>query len=190
MIVDNPKTFFIEFNSPFPKKFEVYRNENLYFERFLDGKTGNIKFNIPDKGDYLFNIPVKNIKEKSIEIPDLNIPLPPFERNRIKDFRIITNRSLTGSPLRVFTMEGIVERSPIFFTYPIPNRIFLLLHEVAHFWYKTEKYCDLLALLIFISWGYNISTAIYCLTNILSEHPMNDERIKYIYDILKQKGFV
>jgi hypothetical protein len=190
MIINKPSTLFVTFNYPLPKKFEVFCNGKLYFERHLDGSTEKIKFNIPDNGIYYFNLKPKNVEIKNIEIPDLGITLPPYERNRIKDFKIITNRSLTGSPLRIYTEEGIIERGKKFFTYPIPVRKFLLLHEIAHFYYKTEEYCDLMALLNFVDMGYNISTAMYSLTKVLSEHPLNDKRIKFIYDKLKEKNFV
>lgn len=189
MTINKPETIFVKFNSPYPKKFEVYRDNELYFERFLDGNTSNIKFNIPNNGNYYFNVPVKEIKRTNIIIPNLGISLPPYERNRIKDFTIVTNRSLKGSPLRIFTNEGIIERGERFFNYPKPMRVFLMLHEVSHFYYKTEKYCDLMALVMFVDMGYNISTAMYCLTNILSQHPTNDERIMYIYNNLKKQGF-
>ncbi len=51
--INKPETLFIKFNGELPKKFELREgNNSIYFERFLDGKTPRIKFNIPNVGTY------------------------------------------------------------------------------------------------------------------------------------------
>lgn len=186
--VTNPETIYIKFNGELPKKFELrYKNGNLYFERFLNGKTPRIKFNIPNIGEYYSKNNFDIVKRNEIEIPVINIDLPKFERNRIKDFTIIENKNLHNTPARVFTEEGIIEKGSKFSQYPKPMQVFFLLHEVGHFYYKTEQYCDLFALTHFLMMGYNMSTAMYCLTNVLRRNKENNERILFIYNHLIKK---
>jgi hypothetical protein len=79
-------------------------------------------------------------------------------------------------------MRGIIEKGNKFNSYSKPTRVFFLLHEFAHFYYKTEKFCDLFAMVHFLRMGYNMSTAMYCLTNVLRRTPENKERILYVYN--------
>lgn len=183
--VTKPETIYIKFNGVPPRKFEV-RDQfgKLYFERFLNGKTPRIKFNVPVEGVYTSTNDFEIVKRVSIEIPDLSFDLPPFERNRIKDFVIVKNPTLYNTPARVFTHEGVVEKSADFDKYPQPMRVFFLLHEVGHFYYKTESYCDLFALTHYLQMGYNMSTAMYCLTNVLRRTPANMDRVMFIYNNL------
>jgi len=73
---------------------------------------------------------------------------------------------------------------------PCPMRVFILLHEIAHFKYHTEKYCDLSAAKELIKMGYNPSAAIYCLTDYLKDKPQNDERIEFVYNEMKKAGII
>ena len=183
--INKPETFYIKFIGQLPKKFELREtNGKIYFERFLDGRTPRIKFNMPVNGDYTTANNVEIIKRVDIEIPKMDFTLPPFERDRIKDFKIIHNPSLSNTPARVFTNEGIIEKGNQFNSYPKPVRVFFLLHEVGHFYYKTESYCDLFALVNFLQMGYNMSTAVYALSNVLRRNQQNMERVMYIYNHL------
>jgi hypothetical protein len=193
LTITKPSTVYIKFpvkdingNAiPLPRRFCVLDNEcKLYFERFLNGKTPRIKFNIPNEGNYQIITPCDIVKIVSIEIPNLSISLPPFERDRVKDIKIICNPDLTGTPARIFSFDGIIEKGRELYRYPKPMRVFFLLHEVGHLYYKTEKFCDLFALVHFLQMGYNMSTAMYCLTNVLKRTPQNNERVVYIYNHL------
>lgn len=195
--IRNRRTLYVAFKpSPtghLPRRFCLIRKGNLggsnmeplEYERFLNGSTPRIKFNVVEGGEFTTNVPVEVIKDVPIEIPELNITMPPYERNREKrNIDIVTNPNLTGTPARIFTWEGIIEKSPIMSTYPKPMQKFFLLHEMGHQYYKTEAYCDLFATVHFLEMGYNMSTAIYCLTNVLKRNPANNERIIYIYNTL------
>lgn len=173
----------MRFGKNLPRKFTV-RNGNgkIYFERYLDGKTPRIKFNIPNAGVYAISSNTEIIKRVPIEISSLNVNLPPFERDRIKDFTIISNPKLYTTPARIFTNEGIIEKGAAFNSYPDPMKVFFLLHEVGHFFYKTEEYCDLFALVHFLQMGYNMSTAIYCLTKVLRKNKQNVDRVIFLYN--------
>jgi len=180
--VSKPATIYVKFEGTLPRKFVLFDNKDkVYFERYLDGKTPRIKFNIPNAGVYKANVPFDVVKEVSLEIPSIDFDLPPFERDRIKDFVIIDNPNLTNTPARIFTHEGIIEKGRSFYQYTQPMKVFFLLHEVGHFYYKTEEYCDLFALVHFLQMGYNMSTAMYALTNVLKRNQQNKDRVLFIY---------
>lgn len=186
--INKPSTVYVSFKNP-PRRFVVRDKDNfLYYERFLNGKTPRIRFNIPNIGSYNFVTPCKIDKITDIKINDLLVELPPFERDRVKDIEIIDNPDLVGTPARIFSLDGIIEKGRNLYKYPKPMRVFFLLHEIAHLYYKTEKYCDLFATVHFLQMGYNTSTAMYCLTNVLKRSKQNAERVKYIYETLLTNG--
>lgn len=188
LTVNKPETIYIKFNGVLPRKFELRgKKGEIYFERYLDGKTPRIKFNIPNKGVYTTTNNIEIVKRVDIEIPKFDFSLPPFERDRIKDFVIIDNPNLHNTPARVFTHEGIIEKGSQFYKYTQPMKVFFLLHEVGHFYYKTEEYCDLFALANFLLMGYNMSTAMYALTNVLKRNKQNRERVLFIYKKMFKK---
>lgn len=188
LTVNKPETIYIKFNGNLPRKFELLDNRGrLYFERYLDGKTPRIKFNIPNAGVYQTANNIEIVKRVDIELPSFDFDLPPFERDRIKDFTIVYNPALHNTPARVFTHEGIIEKGSKFNIYTQPMKVFFLLHEVGHFYYKTEEYCDLFALTHFLKMGYNMSTAMYALTNVLRRNKQNRERVLFIYNHLFKK---
>lgn len=115
---------------------------------------------MPTPGNYFIENG-KVIKTVPIEINKLQAHLPPPDRNRLKHYTIVFNPELTGSPARNFTGKGLIETGTKFKTYPAQLRLFILLHEMAHFWYKAESDCDLWAAIHFIGMGYNNSTALY-----------------------------
>lgn len=187
--ISNPATVYIQFKDVPPRTF-ILRNEKneIYFVRHLNGKTPRIKFNIPHADRYYGNAPFEVCKIVPIEIKETSIVLPPFERDRIKDFTIVYNPDLHGTPARVFTNEGVIEKGRSLYQFPKPMRVFFLLHEIGHFYYKTEQYCDLFAFVHFIRMGYNVSTAMYCLTKVLKDNSLKEQRVKFIHDKLKSNG--
>lgn len=186
--VSKPETIYIKFNGTLPRKFELKKqNGEMYFERYLDGKTPRIKFNVPNKGIYTTANNIEIVKRVDIEIPKMIFNLPAFERDRIKDFVIVDNPALHNTPARVFTHEGVIEKGSQFNKYTQPMKVFFLLHEVGHFYYKTEEYCDLFALTHFLQMGYNMSTAMYALTNVLRRNKQNKDRVLFIYNHLFKK---
>lgn len=188
MQVRNKSTVYVNFTGEMPRKFTLKNSKGeVYFERFLDGKTPRIKFNIVHPDNYTGNVPFEVVKISPIEIPTPSIDLPPYERNRLKDFVIIDNPELEGTPARVFTQEGVIEKGKRLYDFPKPMRVFFLLHEVGHFFYKTEEYCDLFAYYHFLQMGYNQSTAMYCLTQVLRKNANNLERVKFLYNKIMRK---
>lgn len=149
-----------------------------YFFRLLNKKYPSIKFNLCHAGDYSMT---SGIVEKigAIEIQKFNYKLPPHDRERMKFFEFRKNPTLTGSPARNFTKTGIIETGTKFPHYPFAVRLFILLHECGHFYYFDETNADAWAAKTFVDMGYNESTALYSLSNVLNfETKRNKDRIE------------
>lgn len=181
----SPSTLLIKFFEP-TDYFELRDSRGrLYYYRYLPNGTNEIKINLPDKGLYYFNNDCQ-IEDKPLQIIDgiYYVKLPKQERHREKEVTIRHNPNQTGSPAIIYTDEGIIVTGTKFLDLPIPMRIFVLLHEKGHFKYSTEKYCDLYAFVEFVKMGYNPSTAIYCLSDVLRQSPMKDERVYSLFQTM------
>ena len=62
--------------------------------------------------------------------------------------------------------------------------MFILLHEVGHFFYTEEYKCDTFAAFHFLDMGFNPSQAFESLAGVLHEGKRNDERIDNIFKLL------
>lgn len=180
-----PSTYFIKFFDT-PDRFTITdeRGKTYYYRYFPDGAKV-IKVNIPHKGNYYFNCNCE-IKRVPIQIVDEigRVKLPPPERNREKEFFFTYDHNETDSPALIYTQTGQIILGRKFLTLPQPMKEFICLHEIGHFKYKTEKYCDLYAFVHFVRMGNNPSNAMYCLTDILRRNPANDERIGFLFDTM------
>ena len=164
-----------------PRKFCLFNKAGeLYYFRYLDGKTPRIKFNIVEPDEYSGNTPFDVVKTTAIETPETYPKLPPAERDRWKDLKFVYNPNLKGTPARIFSDSGVVEHSPEYYEYPKPIRLFLDLHESGHLLYKTEEYCDLWALINYLRMGYNRSMAYYTLYHILRRTSANLDRLNFL----------
>jgi hypothetical protein len=162
-------------------------DSRLYFWRHLNGKTPRIKFNIPDPGEYYFNVPVSIVKITGIEIPD-NLPeLPPAERNRYKGQpEIIIDENLDDMA-RNFTADNVIVLGKRWINLPSwPVQLFIQLHEKWHAFYLTEEYCDMAAMIDFLRMGYNRSTAFYALDHFLTDTNVNRYRIKQLFNNIQK----
>lgn len=175
-----PSTVLFTFDEP-PQYVNVYLKNELYYFRNLGGKFYKIKFNVKHPGKYFIDVDCANIKVIPIEITPLNFELPEPDRQRLKPFQFIYNSELTGTPARNYTNTGIIEYSSYFKTLPFPLRLFILLHEIGHFYYKDEENADAYAAKVFIDNGYNESTAIYALTKVLHPTDKNEKRILSLF---------
>lgn len=180
-----PSTLRIKFFEP-TDYFELRDSRGkLYYYRYLPNGTTDIKINLPDKGIYYFNNDCK-IEDEPLQIIDTiyYVKLPKQERHREKEVTIKHDLNQTGSPAIIYTDLGLIVTGTAFLELPVPMRIFVLLHEKGHLKYKTEKYCDLYAFVEFVKMGYNPSTAIYCLVDILKQKPGKDERINSLFQTM------
>lgn len=186
--VASPVTVYINMPVP-PRRFCLYMqtddadtvNNEYYFRYLPSPNMQRIKFNVPDEGTFFSYTPFSILKTSAIETPDTYPVLPPAERNRAKPVTMVINPALKGgTPARIFSDIGLIEVSPDFFNIPMTVRLFLQEHEKAHMYYKTEEYCDLMALVNFLRMGYNRSTAFYALTDYLKRSGANIERMKFL----------
>lgn len=174
-----------------PRKFilaSITTNEE-YYCRYLDGKTPRIKFNIPDEGVYVTNVPVDVVKIVPIEIPKQFPQLPPANRDRWQQVREQYNPDMdkvTTTPIRIYSKAGIIEYGDRFLSMIKPIQIFLKLHEYGHMFYVEEDNCDMYALVNFIKLGYNQSTAYYALSHILQRSPQKIDRLKSLLNNIQK----
>jgi hypothetical protein len=70
--------------------------------------------------------------------------------------------------------------------YPIEVRLFILLHEVGHFYYSEEWKCDAYAAYHFLEWGCNPSQAFEALAGVLHDNKTNDDRINKIFKTISK----
>lgn len=176
--VNDPCTIYVKFLKEQPKTFILYSVDgDSYFFRYLDGRTPRIKLNIPDPGDYTGNVPFEVYKTTSIELPDKLQTLPPPERDRFKDDPdIVIDDTFDGLAMND-SNNGVVIVGSKWLELPKPMRYFILLHEKYHFFYLTEDYCDLGAMVDFLRSGYNRCTAHYALATVLSRTSENIRRV-------------
>lgn len=170
-----------------PRRFEIYDSRgNLYFFRYLDETKRDINVNIAHAGTYTTNgnayITVKNFQE-----PALNFDLPEREKSYFRGkFNYRYNPDLKGTPARHFFKKGLIEIGPLFYVLPFPVRVFILCHEIGHCFYSDEKKADMFACFLFLKNGYNKTTAIHSLMDVLNlRSSANVERVNHINKILK-----
>lgn len=170
-----------------PKILEVKDSAgNVYFFREIEGQK-SIKFNILKSDVFKLNCNAENIKISPLSITPLNIVLPTQDRNEMKQFKIIFNPNLKGTPARNYFIKGIIEVGEIFKKQIYPIRVFILLHEVAHFYYEDEETADLFAAKKFVDMGFNNSTAFYALRNVLNfESKRNKQRLINLFKNLQR----
>lgn len=170
-----------------PLLFKIYDSKGrLYFYRKLGPVNREISVNIAHADTYTTNateyITVQNFKE-----PSLNFDLPPREKSFFRGgFKYLYNPNLKGTPARHFYKLGIIETGPLFYQLPRPVRVFILCHEIGHCFYHDEKKADTFACYLFLKNGYNKTTALYSLMDVLNlKSSANVERVEHINNILK-----
>jgi hypothetical protein len=98
--------------------------------------------------------------------------------------------SIPHTPARIFTSgerKGTIQiNDEAFNEMSQPTRLFILLHELGHYYFKTEALADKFALHTFLNMGYNYSSALAALTNVLSKQDSGLERILEQSDTLKE----
>lgn len=164
----------------------IYRNGKLYAEKpFL---SSQFQFNFPFKGKYLIvsdtDIKIKEVKP--IEKIQHNIVLPLPDRDKVFKVNKIVFDDSKPSPARIFTDVGIICVNRKFLSYPVEVRLFILLHEIGHFYYTEEYKCDTYAAYHFLEWGCNPSQAFESLAGVLHDNATNDKRIDNIFNLLKK----
>lgn len=179
--ISKPKTIYFECAQPCALK--VYCNGLLYAEKPLN--KGPFKFNLPIENTYIFDAgSIKLIDVKPLKKVQKTIELPTPDRNKTEFIRDIFYDNDRTSPASINTDEKIILVNKKFFSYPIEVRMFILLHEVGHFFYTEEYKCDTFAAYHFLDIGFNPSQAFESLAGVLHENKRNDHRIDNIFKLL------
>ena len=163
-------------------------HREIYKRHIKNEIVGTLQsLNLPRYGEYYTNVKIFDILP--LIKNNINFQLYEPERNgRYKPFEIVKNfddSQMKGSPARIFTEVGRIELGKKFYQYTPQIRLFILLHELGHFFYKTEHKTDLFALYYYLLMGYNKSQALYALTKVLHPNQNNKQRILKLYNILK-----
>lgn len=151
---------------------------------------GAKKVNIPELGHYYFSDSPTLIKP--IEYNKKDIQLPKKERNDTTpfDFDLIIKREDIGkSPARIFRQYGIIETGDNFENMNVQERMFILLHEIGHFYYQTESKCDTFAAKYYLLLGYNPSQAVNCLIKTFTKNGAitteQEQRINNLIELMR-----
>jgi len=156
----------------------------VFYFRYLDKKEQSVKININKPGEYYANFTA----EATIEPISIFQPvkaLPQKERDLRRDIKI-QETDLQQTPARMFAMFGIIQYDrEKFKELPLPCKVFILLHEIGHFFYVTEWKTDLFALYHFCKLGYNPSNAFYTLSMLLDTNKeQGEQRVKNLYNVI------
>jgi hypothetical protein len=188
-IVDEPKKVTVtlqkEGKPGFFSVFNKDKKETEYFRLTAPGQN-ILSFNITRPGTYQTNKIFSEVKFEPITPVNININLPePQKEIRAKTFKIVYNPKLTGTPARNYYNKGVIEYSTEFKKLPYQIRLFILCHEVGHFYYHDEILADTFAAKLFLKNGGNLTSAYYALKYVLKEkNPVNQNRINQIFKTL------
>jgi hypothetical protein len=190
IIIDKKSTVIAKFegNPESITVFFLYKNNIVpYFFRNLGGRYTEIKINLCHAGKYFFSENGNYILTE-LKTEKCNFILPPPERKRNKNIHFVSNFDIGHTPARIHSHTGKIEIGKRFTNFPFSSKLFILLHEVGHLYYKTEHYCDMFALKYFVENGYNYSAALLALTRILKDNAQNKLRIKKLFNHLKKSN--
>lgn len=186
MIVDVQSPSTVSFESPAPvNKIVVIdgRGVPFYYRRFKQG-TREFKINFPRPGKYKVPGSYKTVLN-GLQIGELpQLPTPERNRQTNKPFRVI-KRQLPGTPARIYTNQRVIVYSPELDKFDLSTQLFILFHELGHFYYATEEFADLFAFYWMKKLGYNDSSSIYALTKILKPTERNRKRIHSLFNHIK-----
>jgi hypothetical protein len=163
----------------------VLKDNVVFYQRVFD-KTRNEAFvNLPDVGVFDVKINGSNIK---IGLTDLVkskkiINLPPIQKNTkltLGKYQIIKKRGFDGSPASIHTTDKKIYLNDRFFELPIYAQKFIMFHELGHRFYSSEFACDLYATKKMLEKGYNESSCVLSLSNVLRRTPFNTKRVENI----------
>ena len=172
------------------RKHHLSRGATIYdekgrciYKRNMLGHADNFSLNLPTAGTYYFGQDLQ-VRDRLHLVPNkVRFSLPEPERNKFKPFKIEFNQKLSGTPARIFTDAGVIEIGEKYYKYDPPTRLFILLHELGHYFYKTEWKTDTFALYYYLKLGYNKSQAFYSLSKVL--HP-SENNMKRIINLFKK----
>lgn len=161
--------------------FHVFdENGDTYHTRDMPEGETTLDVNIVHPMAVKCSAPCVVVGMKDIQASGDSIKLAVPERLRIRPIIVRFNPYMTGTPARIFTQKhpALIEVGEKFYSYPQQIRLFILLHEYGHLFYKTEWKVDRFALKCFLGMGFNKSNAFYALSKVLhGDNPQSVDRI-------------
>lgn len=159
-------------------------NPEIYDKRgiFYNFSGNEIKFNLP-KGEYSSKGEIYMLDNAvKFRLPKL----PPRQRKHKMFFPFIelenNLRENFGTVALIYPEKGkIIFDEKEYFELLTPEISAIYFHECGHFWYSTEKFCDIFAAREMIKNGYNPSQCGYAFVNML-----NNDNIKRKYNIVNK----
>lgn len=129
-------------------------------------------------GNFLTKIEVENTARGMIK-------LPPQERNPTRlEFSHFENRVGHSSPAAMNRHTGKFIYNEKFLTMPWIDRLFIFNHEKGHFFYNTEKFCDLYATKQIIDMGFGVQQCLDSMKRSLRDTSVNNQRKQYVESVL------
>lgn len=155
-------------------------------EGFSDPTSFFIIF--PLKENLNFKVLGAKVLSSRIEvIPEIKMELPRREKQGLTP--IIKKRTFISnwhSPMSINVKTGELIENQEYRNASKAKQCFIENHEKGHFFYNTEKYCDLYASLQCINSGYGKSQCLEVLRNMLSDSPQKTERYNFVKNELKK----
>ena len=174
------------------KAFKLLYGKDVWIDRQLPEKCDSVNAYCMFEGDYYSPNDFDVVESRTLTNEANTIKLYEKERERERPIIIKYVPLLTDTPARIFTQRNpaLIEVGDRFYKYPLPVRMFILLHEYGHLFYQSEHKTDCYALKKYLEMGLPPSMAFYALANVLHPSPQSIFRIKKIFQELKENGYV
>lgn len=162
----------------------VTKGNEIYYDRKFSSQQDCAKMNIPDKGVY--TVQINNIVRVSaipLKKSKAQILLPPPEKDLKKTmgkYKIIKNNGIGRTPMCISTARKVIYYNDRYEKMPVYARKLIFFHELGHRYYYTEAYCDLYATKRMLEAGYNESTCVKTLKDVLGRDAESIERIESV----------
>ena len=175
-----------------PSAFKLFLDGDVWIDRLLPPNASKINVHILFPGVYESSEDFDVIKSEPLPQNDNTIKLYERERERERPIQIVHVPGLTSTPARIFTTmnPARIEVGDRFYEYPKPVRMFILLHEYGHMFYKSEHKTDCFALKKYLEMGLPPSMAYWALAKVLHTSEASLFRIKKLFTELKENGYV
>jgi hypothetical protein len=178
--------FFVEKKTGFvcfSEAVRVYNSDGSPFYEKLNINFPNpFKFNLP-KGNYICFDSIQKTKEP-INFFCEKLPRPEKFILKRKP-KIIYGTNPNKASIDVNKHLIVIDEN--FKDSPKPNQVFLLLHELGHYYYTTESYCDRFARHKMLKLGFNPSQiSLAVVTSLNCKIKTSKERINIIHNLNKK----
>jgi hypothetical protein len=169
--------------STFDKVVKISDNNGMLFY-FKENRNGKLVFNLP-KG--IYNTDNNLFKSKFVKHKIYNLPSPNSIKKLPKKFKILYINNPHKCSVNNRTHTIYFDNS--FRNVPKPIKMYILLHEVGHYFYsgqgqKSEIYCDLFSANEMLKIGFNPSQIKWAQSGTLSNSETSLERKDKVYNHL------